>query len=142
MVVLVNSSNERKEPDMTQFKEYKIEVKAWMLKKSTPTFDFMPLMVMYGYKVAETPRMVKMKLHGDLKDTVTQRCMMCGKVITNPVSKYFGIGPKCGGHQYINPFNTEEELRAAVDAFRYKLVNTIWIGWIPKSAITGIVKSS
>ena len=132
---------------MKQIREYKIEVRAWMLKKSSPDFDFMtrwnndipmPLMMMYGYKVAETRGMIKMKLHGDLKDKITQRCMMCGKVITHPVSKFFGIGPKCGGHQYINPFDTDEELKAAVDAFRFKLVNTTWTGWIPKSAITRV----
>lgn len=132
---------------MTTFKEYKICVKPWMLKKSSADFDFMlrwnndipmPLLVMYGYKVAETKGMIKMVLHGDLKDTITQRCMMCGKVITNPVSQYFGIGPKCGGHQYINPFETEEELKEAVDAFRIKLINTTWTGWIAKSAIKSV----
>lgn len=128
-------------------KEYKIEVKSWMLKKSSSDFNFMlqwnndipmPLMVMYGYKVAETRGMVKMVLHGDLKDEVTQRCMMCGKVITNPVSQYFGIGPVCGDHNYVNPFDSKEELKAAVDAFRIKLVNTTWTGWIAKSAIISV----
>jgi hypothetical protein len=132
---------------MIQIREYKITVKSWMLKKSSPDFDFMstwnndvpmPLMVMYGYKVAETSRMIKMVLHGDLKDKVTQRCMMCGKIINNPVSRYFGVGPVCGGHNYVNPFENEEDLKAAVDAFRYKLVNTTWTGWIAKSAITSI----
>lgn len=136
---------------MTQFKEYKIEVKGWMLKKSSPDFDFMsrwnndipmPLMIMYGYKVAETRGMIKMVLHGDLKDEITQRCMMCGKVIKNPISRYFGLGPICGGHNYTNPFDTEEDLRAAVDAFRYKLVNTIWTGWIAKSAIVSVDDNS
>jgi hypothetical protein len=44
-------------------KEYKVEVKAYMMRKSTPDFDFMakwnddipmPLKIMYGVKVAET----------------------------------------------------------------------------------------
>lgn len=128
-------------------KEYKVEVKGYMLKKSSPDFNFMaqwnndnpmPLKIMYGVKLKETRGMVFMRLHGDIKQTITQRCMCCGREITNPVSKYFGIGPVCGNHNYTNPFDTEEELRAAVEAYRVKLVNTIWEGWIIKSAIETI----
>lgn len=128
-------------------KEYKVEVKGYMLKKSTPEFNFMaqwnndnpmPLKIMYGVKLKETRGMVFMRLHGDIKEKITQSCMCCGRPITNPVSKYFGIGPKCGGHNYTNPFDTEEELRAAVEAYRVKLVNTVWEGWIIKSAIESI----
>ena len=127
--------------------EYKVEVKAWMTKKSTAGFDFMqrwnndipmPLCIMYGNKLAETKGMVKMSLHGDIKDKVTQRCMMCGKPITNTVSQYFGLGPICGDHNYTNPFDTEEELAKAVENFRTKLVNMTWTGWIAKSAILAI----
>lgn len=125
-------------------KEYKVEVKGYMLKKSTPEFNFMaqwnndnpmPLKIMYGVKLKETRGMVFMRLHGDIKEKVTQRCMGCGRPITNAVSKFFGMGPICGCHDYTNPFDTEEELRAAVEAYRVKLVNTVWEGWIIKSAI-------
>ena len=128
-------------------KEFKIEVKAYMTKKATPDFDFMarwnndnpmPLKIMYGVKLKETRGMVYMRLHGDLKDEITQRCLCCGREIKNPVSRYFGIGPICGGHNYTNPFNTEEELHAAVDAYRTKLVNMVWEGWVIKSAIESI----
>ena len=124
--------------------EYKVEVKAYMMRKSSPDFDFMakwnddipmPLKIMYGVKVAETKGMVKMRLHGDIKEETTSICMMCGRPITNPVSRYFGIGPKCGGHGYVNPFESEEELHKAVADYRAKLVNTVWEGWIIKSAI-------
>lgn len=127
--------------------EYKVEVKAWMTKPSSEGFDFMkswnndipmPLRVMYGVKLGETKGMVKMSLHGDLKDKVTQCCMMCGRPITNAVSKYFGLGPICGEHNYTNPFDTEEELAKAVEDFRIKLVNMTWTGWIAKSAILTI----
>ena len=127
--------------------EYKIEVKSWMLKKSTDTFTFMrdrngdvpmPLLIMYGTKIGETPKMTKFQLHGDIKERITQRCMHCGIVITNPVSQYFGMGPKCGGHNYVNPFKSEEALNAAIAQYREKLVNTTWIGWIPNSAIVAI----
>lgn len=129
-------------------KEYMIEVKPWMTLKSSDGFDFMekfnndnpmPLVVMYtSGKLAETKGMVKMTLHGDIKQRITQRCMACGRPITNKISQYFGIGPICGGHNYTSPFDTEEELDEAVKAYREKLVNTVWTGWIAKSAIKSI----
>ena len=121
-----------------------ITVKSYMTKKSCPEFDFManwnndipmPLRTMVGTKVKETPGMVYMKLHGDILAEVTETCMCCGKPITNPVSKYFGMGPKCGKHNYINPFETAEELKAAVASYREQLINVKWEGWIIKSAI-------
>lgn len=128
--------------------EYRIEVKPWMTLKSSDGFDFMqkfnddipmPLVIMYtSGKAAETRGMVKMTLHGDIKERVTTRCMCCGRPITNKVSQFFGIGPICGEHNYVNPFDTEEELNEAVRAYREKLVNTVWTGWIAKSAIKSI----
>ena len=128
-------------------REYKIEVKSYMLKKSSPDFDFMskwnnnipmPLKVMYGVKLKETNGMVRMRLHGDIKDKVTTCCMVCGRELKNPVSQYFGIGPECGGHGYTHPFSSDEELKKAVASYREKLVNTVWEGWIIKSAIESI----
>lgn len=128
--------------------EYKIEVKSWMRNPSTPDFDFMqrfnhdipmPLVIMYtGGKVDETARMVKFSLHGDIKQRVTMQCMCCRRPITNKISQFFGLGPICGEHNYVNPFDTEEELNAAVASYRERLVNTKWIGWIPVSAILSI----
>lgn len=124
---------------------YKIEVKKYMLKKATPEFDFMakwnndnpmPLKIMVGTVEKETRGMVYMKLHGDILSEKTFRCIKCGKPLTNPVSQYFGIGPECGGHNYVNPFDTEEQLKAAVADYKVKLNNITWEGWIIKSAIT------
>ena len=81
-----------------------------------------------------------MILHCDILEEQTQTCMCCGKPITNPVSKYFGVGPICGNHNYINPFNTEKELKQAVAEYRKKLNNIIWCGWVIRSAITEMVK--
>ena len=127
--------------------EFKIDVKSYMTKKSSPDFDFMakwnndipmPLRVMYGVKLKETKGMVRMKLHGDIKQTITPCCMVCGRELKNPVSQYFGVGPECGGHGYSHPFSSDEELKQAVAAYREKLVNTVWEGWIIKSAIESI----
>lgn len=121
-----------------------ITVKKYMTKKATPQFEFManwnndnpmPLRTMVGKKVRETKGMVYMELHGDILQEVTPVCMKCGKPLTNPVSQYFGIGPECGSHNYVNPFSSDEELKDAVAQYKKKLQNVKWSGWIIKSAI-------
>lgn len=130
--------------------EYMITVKQYMTKKSTPSFDFMahwnnnvpmPLRTMVGVKLKETRGMVYMKLHACTTFKTVQYCMKCGRVITNPVSKYFGLGPECGGHNYVNPFNSEEELNKAVEDYKKTVLSKItWEGWIIRSAIERCVK--
>lgn len=129
--------------------EYRITVKKYMTQQSNPGFDFMakwnkdvpmPFRTMTGTKVKETPGMVYMKLHGDIWAERIITCMKCGRILTNPVSRYFGIGPECGGHKYVNPFNSDEELKAAVDAYREQLRDIKWEGWVIKSAIQEEVK--
>lgn len=125
--------------------EYVIEVKGYMTKPAQPGFDFMqkwnnnvpmPLRTMVGTKVKETPGMVYMKLRGEIVANAVQHCMKCGKPITNPVSQFFGMGPECGGHNYVNPFGSDEELRAAVERYRKEyLAKIVWEGWIIRSAI-------
>jgi hypothetical protein len=124
---------------------YKITVKQYMTKKSSPGFDFMqtwnndvpmPLRTMVGTVEKETKGMVYMHLHGDITSQVTQCCMKCGKPITNPISQFFGMGPECGGHNYVNPFESEEELKRVIDSYRTNYLQKItWSGWIIKSAI-------
>lgn len=125
-------------------KEVKITVKKYMTMQATPGFDFMlkwnnnnpmPLRTMVGEVVKETRGMVYMKLHGDIYAEKICTCMKCGRALTNPVSQYFGIGPECGGHNYVNPFKTTEELKNAVADYRKQLQNITWEGWVIKSAI-------
>jgi hypothetical protein len=123
----------------------KITVKQYMTRKATEDFDFMktwnndnpmPLRTMIGTVEKETRGMVYMKLHADITEEKTQRCLCCGRPITNPVSQYFGMGPECGGHNYINPFYSKEELETAVKDYRENVLRNItWEGWIIKSAI-------
>lgn len=125
--------------------EYRITVRQYMTKKSTPSFDFMakwnndvpmPLMTMIGTIEKETPNMYYMNLKADTSFTTVDRCMNCGKVITNPVSKYFGMGPECGRHNYVNPFNSDDELKKAVNDYKQEVLSKItWSGWVIKSAI-------
>lgn len=124
----------------------KITVKKYMTKKATPEFDFManwnhnvpmPLRTMIiDEQTKETKGMIYVKAHGDVIGETMQYCLCCGREITNPVSQYFGMGPKCGCHNYVNPFDTEEELRAAVKKYRTEVLQKMtWEGWVIKSAI-------
>lgn len=125
--------------------EKKITVKQYMTRKATDDFDFMktwnndipmPLRTMIGTVEKETRGMVYMKLHGDITEEKTLHCLKCGRPITNPVSQYFGMGPECGGHNYINPFYSKEELENAVKDYRENVLKNItWEGWVIRSAI-------
>lgn len=127
-------------------KEFRVTVRQYMTKKSTPSFDFMsrwnndvpmPLRTMVGTIEKETPGMYYMNLRADTSFTTVDRCMNCGKVIINPVSKYFGMGPECGRYNYVNPFNSDAELKEAVNTYKREVLSKItWSGWIIKSAIT------
>lgn len=152
MVIVLHTPNETTQESQeakSDIEEYKITVKSYMTKPATPEFDFMakfnnnepmPMRTMVGYYDKETKGMYHMILHCDILQEQTQTCMCCGKPITNPVSKYFGVGPICGNHNYINPFNTEDELKQAVAEYRKKLNNITWCGWVIRSAITEMVK--
>lgn len=122
---------------LEQSKEYEITVKAYMTKKATYDFDFMlkwnndepmPMRVMQGTVEKETKGMVYMKLHGLAKPTVT--CYCCGKELTNPISRHYGIGPIC-----LSKLGIVREIDD-VENIREELINIEWEGWIIKSAIT------
>lgn len=125
-------------------KQYRVKVKQYMTKPATPDFNFMakwndnhpmPLRVMVGKKIKETRGMVYMALHGDILEERTLCCMKCGRPITNSVSQFFGLGPECGGHNYVNPFASDAELKEAVEAYKKQLNKMVWVGWIIRSAI-------
>ena len=129
--------------------DYVVEVRQYMTKQATPSFDFMakwndnnpmPLRIMVGTVEKETRGMYYMKLRAEILEERMQTCMKCGRPITNPVSQYFGLGPECGNHNYINPFENEEELLEAVSNYKKELSKITWEGWIIKSAITRLEK--
>lgn len=131
--------------DVSEDSAYRITVKQYMTKRASADFDFMekwnhnnpmPFRTMIGTVEKETRGMVYMKLHADVYADVIPTCMKCGRPLTNKVSQYFGVGPECGGHNYVNPFNSDEELKEAVSAYRKQLQKVTWEGWIIKSAIT------
>lgn len=124
-------------------REYIVKVKQWMTRASKDDgFDFMrhwnnnvpmPLRVMQGRVLKETRGMVYMELRACVMQT--DHCMKCGKPLSHPVSRLYGLGPECGGHFHINPFTTEEELYAALDEVKQKLNSVTWSGWIAKSGV-------
>ena len=128
--------------DMRVNHSYIIKVREYMTKPSSPDFDFhakwnnnipMPFRIMKGRVLKETRGMVMMDcIAVPLKTDV---CIRCGRPLTHPVSRLYGIGPECGGHAHINPFDTEEELFAALDKVKEQLSQIKWRGWIIKSAI-------
>ena len=121
---------------LEQNKEYEITVKAYMTKKATYDFDFMlkwnndepmPMRVMQGTVEKETKGMVYMKLHGLAKPTIT--CYCCGKELTNPISRHYGIGPIC-----LSKLGIVREIDD-VENIREELINIEWEGWVIRSAI-------
>jgi hypothetical protein len=117
--------------------EYRVTVKKYMTEPASPGFDFMskwnnnnpmPLRTMVGTVEKETRGMVYMKLHGQAEPVI--RCMRCGRVLTNPVSQHYGIGPEC-----MSKLGLVCDIDD-VDIIKKKLVEVIWEGWIIKSAIT------
>ena len=116
--------------------EYEIKVKKYMTQPATPSFDFMakwnddkpmPMRIMRGTVEKETRGMVYMNLHGFAQKTIT--CACCGKELTNPISRYYGIGPICLGKLgIVNAIDDIENIKE-------QLVNVKWSGWIIKSSI-------
>ncbi len=96
----------------------------------------MPLRTITGSADKDTRGTVHMVLPGDMHSAKMCTCMKCGRKLTNKVSQYFGIGPECGGHNYVNPFESEAELNEAVAEYRKQLQAITWTGWVIKSAIT------
>jgi hypothetical protein len=123
-------------------KLYRITVKKYMTQKSNRDFDFMskwnkdipmPFVRMTAKVIKQTRGMIYAECFGDIEET--DICMKCGRPLTNPVSRLYGLGPECGQHAYINPFDTEDELREHLEEVKTKIQNIKWTGWIIKSAI-------
>lgn len=119
-------------------KEYTITVKKYMTETATASFDFMekwnnnkpmPLRTMTGEVLQQTKGMVKMRLHGVGKAEI--HCMRCGRELTNPISRHYGIGPECMQKVGFIGLAIDD-----VDLIKERLTNLVWEGWVIKSAIT------
>ena len=123
-------------------KSYKITVKKYMTEPATSTFDFqdkwnngnpMPLCIMQGEVIKETRGMYYMNLHG--KTEHTTKCLVCGKPLTNPVSKLYGIGPECSEKVGLIRIESEEEAKEKLKHIMEQIDDISWKGWVIKSAI-------
>ncbi len=123
-------------------KSYKITVKKYMTEPATANFDFqdkwnngkpMPLCIMQGKVIKETRGMFYMSLEG--KAELSARCSCCGRALTNPVSKLYGIGPECSEKVGVIRVESEEEAREKWNELVQQIGNIKWEGWVIKSAI-------
>ena len=123
-------------------KSYKITVKKYMTEPATANFDFqdkwnngkpMPLCIMQGEVIKETRGMYDMSLQG--KAEPISRCLVCGKPLTNPVSKLYGIGPECSEKVGIIRVESEEEAKEKWNELVQQIGNIKWEGWVIRSSI-------
>ena len=123
-------------------KSYKITVKKYMTEPATSTFDFqnkwnngkpMPLCIMQGEVIKETRGMYYMNLQG--KSEPTSKCLVCGKTLTNPISKLYGIGPECSEKVGLIRLESEEESKEKLKQIMEQIDDITWTGWVIKSAI-------
>ena len=123
-------------------KSYKITVKKYMTEPATSTFDFqdkwnngkpMPLCIMQGEVIKETRGMYYMNLQG--KAEPTSKCLVCGKTLTNPISKLYGIGTECSEKVGLIRIESEEEAKEKLKHIMGQIDNIAWTGWVIKSSI-------
>lgn len=138
MTAFVEYSNQKMEVG----KSYKITVKKYMTEPATSSFDFqdkfnngipMPLCIMHGKVIKETRGMFHMELEG--KAEATTKCLCCGRNLTNPVSKLYGIGPECSEKVGLIRIESEEEAKEKLKELSTQISNIKWTGWVIKSAI-------
>ena len=123
-------------------KAYKITVKKYMTEPATVNFDFqdkwnngkpMPLCIMQGEVIKETRGMYYMNLQG--KAEPTSKCIVCGKTLTNSISKLYGIGPECSEKVGLIRIESEEEAKEKLKYIMEQIDDITWTGWVIKSAI-------
>ncbi len=123
-------------------KSYKITVKKYMTEPATANFDFqdkcnegkpMPLCIMQGEVIKETRGMYYMNLHG--KAEPTSRCLVCGKTLTNPISKLYGIGPECSEKVGLIRIENEDDAKEKLKHIMAQIDDITWTGFVIKSAI-------
>lgn len=127
--------------------QYNVLVKPWMTQKSNGTFNFMmtwnndvpmPLRFMRGNVNKETQGMFNMTLHGVAQKT--NMCSVCGRTLTNPISRLFGIGPECMQKVGVFADISMEEAEQKLNEINKRIESLTWTGWIAKSAVMEMVE--
>ena len=123
-------------------KSYKITVKKYMTEPATANFDFqdkwnngkpMPLCIMQGEVIKETRGMYYMNLRG--KAEPTSKCLACGKSLTNPISKLYGIGSESSVKVRLIRIESEEEAIEKLIHIMEQIDDISWSGWVIRSSI-------
>ena len=110
--------------DVTDDTERVITVRQFMTRvESNP----MPMRTMVGKIKRETAKAYYMELHGQALPVVT--CMRCGKTLTNPVSRHYGLGIECLSKVGIVADESD------IENIKEAMVDIKWCGYVPKSAI-------
>lgn len=120
---------------MELVRELKVTVRQF-LTKSNPNYPSrkpVPMRTMFGYSTKETEKGIYMVLRGKPEPSTT--CLHCNRKLTHPVSLLYGIGPHCGEHFHISPYETEEELNQNIEELKKTLADITWEGWLPKNHI-------
>ena len=124
-------------------KSYKVEVKRYMTEPASDNFDFqdkwnngipMPLCIMTGKVLKETRGMFQMELTAKM-EAGAHHCLCCGRPLTNPVSKLYGIGPECSEKVGLIRIESSEEAKEKLEILSNQISNIKWTGWVIKSAI-------
>lgn len=92
-------------------------------------------------KLIETERAYYFYGHGTMEALRTNRCCICGRALTHPVSVHLGIGPECGGHYWdwsaIGGY-TMENIERLKKELIVKIAEMRVDQWIPKSIVQNI----
>ena len=110
--------------EVTDNRERVFTVRQWMTRVDN---NPMPMRTMVGRVEKQTQKAVYLKLHGQALPVIT--CMRCGRTLTNPISRHYGIGPEC--IQKLGMCFAVED----VEQIKEALVDVKWEGFVPKSAI-------
>ena len=74
-----------------------------------------------------------MNLQG--KAEPTSKCLVCGKTLTNPISKLYGIGSECSEKIGLIRIESEEEAKEKLKCIMEQIDDITWTGFVIKSAI-------
>ena len=88
---------------------------------------------MQGEIIKETRGMYYMNLQG--KAEPTSKCLVCGKTLTNPISKLYGIDPECSEKVGLIRIESEDEAKEKLKDIMEQIDDISWAGWVIKSAI-------
>lgn len=92
-----------------------------------------PLLVMYGKIVKETPKCYYVEVEGNPEESDV--CMHCMRPLTDDISRLYGLGPKCGEYYGITK-EMRKNYKENYKNIRHSLASVKWKGLIPKDKVS------